>query len=105
MNYGITGHALRCLIAAVPLFAIPSARAVDPRSYAVELSANVQTAPPQITLKWTADSNATGYSVYRKAPSAGNWTPVTSLSAGTLAWTDVSVSNGGSYEYAVIKTT
>jgi hypothetical protein len=105
MNKRKTRNVLRCLAAAFSLTIISSAWAVDPRAYAVELSAKVQAAPPQITLSWTADANATGYSVYRKAPTAGNWTPLTTLSAGALNWTDVSVANGGSYEYAVTKTT
>ncbi len=105
MNFGITVFTLRSLLAAIALFTISSTRAVDPRSYAVELKASVQAAPPQITLTWTPDTNATGYSIYRKAPTAGNWIPVTSVSAATLTWTDVAVANGGSYEYAVVKTT
>jgi len=83
-----------------------SARAeTNPKYYAVEVSATVQAAPPQITLKWAPDSNATGYTVSRKAPTATSWTQVTTLAGSATAWPDVSVSNGGSYEYQVTKST
>src|SRR5205814_7492643 len=39
----------------------------SPEYYAVEASASVQVSPPQITLNWSADWNATGYTIFRKA--------------------------------------
>jgi hypothetical protein len=96
-------HAL--VAAAIVTLASPALHATDPRAYAVELSASIQIAAPQITLQWTADSNATGYSIYRKAPAATTWTAVTHLAASALTWTDSSVVNGGTYEYAVNKST
>ena len=77
----------------------------NPRFYAVEVSATVQAAPAQINLKWAADSNATGYTIFRKAPGATVWNQITTLAGSTTAWTDPNVSNGGSYEYAITKST
>jgi hypothetical protein len=105
MKNQVNRHLLRFLAAAFSSAIVCDTFAVDPRAYAVELSAEVQAAPAQITLKWTGDGNATGYSVFRKAPSASSWTAQTTLAANAAAWTDVSVANGGSYEYAVTKTT
>src|SRR5262252_7933570 len=100
-----TAYLTRALATAICFSIVASVRAVDPRAYAVELSATVQAAPPQITLRWTSDANATLYSVYRKAPSAPSWTPITTLSGSTLTWTDISAVNEESFEYAVIKST
>jgi hypothetical protein len=77
----------------------------DPKFYAVQASAQVQLSPPQITLLWAADSNATGYSVYRKAPSESSWGPGTSLASSATSYVDSSVSAGVAYEYQVSKTT
>src|SRR5947207_974221 len=82
-----------------------SARAADPRNYAVEVSATVQTTPPQITLKWPVDANATGYAVYRKAPADKSWTFLSSLGGGTTSWNDLSVTTGAGYEYGITKST
>jgi hypothetical protein len=105
MNKRMTCSLLRSSIAALLLSIISPARAWEPREYAVELTAQVQSVPPQITLKWTLDGNAITYAVYRKAPSASSWTPLATLPATALEWTDSSVSDGGSYEYAVTKST
>src|SRR5690349_16621065 len=88
---------LACAIL-VFLCALP-AQSVDPRNYAVEASATVQTAPPQITLQWTPDASATGYSVYRKAPAASSWNLLTALPGTATSWADSAVSIGTAYEY------
>ncbi|MGZ8939794.1 MAG: fibronectin type III domain-containing protein, partial [Limisphaerales bacterium] len=77
----------------------------NPRLYAVEVSATVQTAPAQIRLQWPADASATGYNIYRKAPSATSWTHLTSVAGLTTTWADGNVANGSSYEYAITKST
>src|SRR5687768_2148101 len=77
----------------------------NPRFYAVEVSATVQAAPAQIALKWTSDSSATGYNVYRKSPTATSWTHITSLGGSATSWTDGNVASGNSYEYGVTKST
>ncbi len=83
-----------------------SARAeTNPRFYAVEVSATVQAAPAQIRLSWALDANATGYTIYRKAPTATSWTQFATLAGSAASWSDQNVVNGGSYEYAIIRTT
>ena len=84
---------------------VPTRGETNPRFYAVEVSATVQTVPAQVTLKWTADSNASGYSIYRKTPSGTSWNFVTSLGGTAATWTDGNVASGNSYEYAVTKST
>ena len=77
----------------------------NPRFYAVEVSATVQPAPAQITLQWSADPYATGYTIFRKAPATTSWTQLTTLAGSINSWSDANVANGGSYEYAITKTT
>src|ERR1051325_4423522 len=76
----------------------------DPRHYAVELIASVQTNPPQITLNWPADSNATGYSISRKNPDALAWTALTNLSGSATKFSDANVAIGAAFEYRVAKS-
>src|SRR5689334_1167920 len=77
----------------------------DPKYYAVQASATVQTDPPQINLSWSADGNATGYTVSRKAIEAGSWGPGVSLGGSATGFTDSAVVAGTAYEYQVSKTT
>ncbi len=82
-----------------------SAHATDPKWYAVQVSANVQASPAQITLSWPVDSNANSYTVYRKAPTATSWSQIASLSGGTSSYTDSNVTPGQTYEYQVSSST
>jgi hypothetical protein len=75
----------------------------DPKFYAVMATADVQSSPAQITLRWNIDANATGYSIARR--SGNSWSTVANLSGSTLSWTDQNVAAGGSYEYRLIKNT
>jgi hypothetical protein len=77
--------------------------ALDTSDYAVLVSASVQESPAQITLSWPASSDATGYTVSRKALSATSWGSGTSVGTATT-YTDSSVSVGTVYEYRVVKT-
>jgi fibronectin type 3 domain-containing protein len=77
----------------------------DPKFYAVEVSANIQITPAQITLVWPADPRATSYKIYRKSLSASSWTPVTSLQGNATSFADNSVSVGSAYEYQITKST
>ena len=73
-------------------------------NYAVQLSATVQAAPPQIVLKWPQDDyGATSYTVYRKAKEATAWGTGTVLSGTTTNYTDASVVIGTTYEYRIVK--
>jgi hypothetical protein len=68
------------------------------------VSAAVQTNPPQITLSWPADSLATGYTLYRKAPDATNWGSGVTLASNATYFVDTNVLVGGSYEYRIAKS-
>src|SRR5437764_5834535 len=74
-------------------------------NYAVEVSASVQTSPPQIMLSWPQDSSGTpsSYTVYRKAPGAASWAGGTTLSGSATSFVDSGVAVGTAYEYAVVK--
>ena len=74
-------------------------------NYAVQLSAVVQSAPPQITLSWPQDSTATpnNYTVYRKAPGASSWGSGTTLPGSATSFVDSGVAVGIAYEFAVVK--
>ena len=65
----------------------------NPRYYAVVVSATVQAAPALITLCCAADASATGYNIYRKAPSATSWTHLTSLAGSATTWIDANVAS------------
>jgi hypothetical protein len=74
--------------------------------YTVQVSAIVQTSPPQITLQWEANDlyGVQSWSIYRKAKDAASWNYLTTVGATTTSWTDISVSVGSTYEYQIIKT-
>jgi hypothetical protein len=77
----------------------------DPKYYAVEASATYQTEPPQITLSWPPDANASSYEVARKSPDASVWGAPVSLPGGATSYVDTDVSVGTAYEYQVSKST
>lgn len=74
-------------------------------TYCVQISATVQTSPPQITLNWENDDpyGVQSFSIYRKDKDATSWNFLTTVSASTFSWTDTSVSVGSAYEYQIIK--
>jgi hypothetical protein len=69
---------------------------------AVQLSAQVQLSPAQITLNWASISGATSYFVYRKTKDAAGWGAYIGTTAGT-SFTDNTISVGQTYEYKVAK--
>ena len=72
--------------------------------YAVQLSATIQTNPPQITLHWPPDEyGANSYVVYRKLKDEGTWGLGVSLPGSATTFIDDTVSLGSAYEYKVIK--
>ncbi len=82
----------------------PNSRADTTWNYAVQISATVQAAPPQIALKWPQDDyGATNYTVYRKAKESTSWGTGTVLSGTTTNYTDASVVVGTTYEYRIVK--
>ena len=54
------------------VFAAGSARAIEAVDYAVRLTASVNAAVPNITLRWVADPDATAYTIHRRAPQPGD---------------------------------
>lgn len=85
------------LLGCAPLFALTTS------DLAVQVSATVQKAPPKITLSWPAASDATAYSISRKAPDATGWGSATALGTAT-SYEDTDVAVGEVYEYRVQKT-
>src|SRR5260221_8207356 len=75
-------------------------------NYAVEASATVQSAPPQITLSWPQDTTAVpnSYTVYRKAPGATSWGSGTALPGSATSYLDTGVAAGTAYEYQIVKS-
>ncbi|HTL69295.1 MAG TPA: hypothetical protein VL200_16640 [Lacunisphaera sp.] len=82
-----------------------STRGADPaESYAVEVSATVQSNPARITLTWTADPGVVNtYSVFRKDPGATNWTALINLQGTAMNYADSNVTIGRVYEYQVVR--
>ena len=78
---------------------------INPEFYAVQANAVVQSAPPQITLRWSADPNATGYTISRKTPNGSSWSAVGSVGGSATSWTDVNVAVGTLYEYRILRST
>src|SRR5438874_2713943 len=73
--------------------------------YAVQITATVQTSPPQITLHWEADPyGANNYTVYRKAKDATSWGGGTALAGSASSFVDNNAANGSAYEYAIVKS-
>src|SRR6266516_66280 len=74
-------------------------------NYTVQVSAAVQSAPPQVTLSWPQDTLGTpnSYTVYRKAPGATSWGSGTALAGTATSYTDTGVAAGSAYEYQVVK--
>jgi hypothetical protein len=71
----------------------------------VQISAEVQTNPPQITLKWEPDPyGANNYVVYRKAKQDNLWTSqLATLPGDATNYTDATVAAGTNYEYQIVK--
>jgi len=76
--------------------------------YAVQVSASVQSSPPQIALTWADDilwDPVNSYTVYRKALNGTSWGTGTVLPGSALGYTDTNVVNGGTYEYQIVRKT
>src|SRR3982750_4366968 len=72
--------------------------------YAVQISAIIQSDPPQITLQWPPDSyGADSYTVSRKLKNESSWGPPTVLQGSATKFTDEDVSAGATYEYQIVK--
>ncbi len=71
----------------------------------VQITASVQQSPARVTLSWTVHANATGYTIYKKAKNAGNWTSIAGVGSTVTQYVDNSVSWDSAYEYRVRKAT
>lgn len=78
---------------------------IDPKYYAVEVSAQVQSAPPQITLVWEKDGNASVYTISRRSSSAAGWSTLGTVAGNATQFADGTVSEGVAYEYQISKAT
>jgi len=68
------------------------------------MSANVESSPPSIALKWPVDPfGPSGYTVYRKSKNAGSWNMLANLPGNATGYVDNSVAAGATYEYQVVK--
>jgi hypothetical protein len=101
-NFSIVILILLCLASVIrPGFAVEATW-----EYSVQVSATVQSSPPQITLFWPQDVTGTprSYVVYRKALDDASWGAGTVLSGSTTNYVDSNVTDGAAYEYQIIKT-
>ncbi len=92
------------LSSCTPLLALSLASAELVSSYAVRVSAVVQTNPANITLSWPANAQATNCIRYRKTRDATSWGAGTSLGANATNYVDSGVSVGSAYEYRISQT-
>jgi hypothetical protein len=77
---------------------------IEARDRCVLVTAEVRKSPPQIELKWPADPKATGYTVFRKSPSATSWGDGrASVDPKENRYVDTDVEVGVAYEYKIAK--
>jgi hypothetical protein len=74
---------------------------ISPRDYAVLLSADVQSSPALIHLRWQPSELTGTYRIARKNPGDGDWHFVTEVGADVFEYYDPDVSPGEIYEYEV----
>lgn len=95
----LLGLMVWCFTASVPVFA---------QAYEASVRASVQfqASPPSITLNWQGLYSVTGYQIWRKLKGATSWgSPLATLDANALSWTDGNVQPQVSYEYKIRRTT
>jgi len=106
--FNVRNGVLILFSSALALVSALSSRAVEMTwEYSVQLSANVQVSPPQITLVWPQDQYVlpNSYTVYRKAPADSSWRQLTGLAGSATSYVDNNVVVGTAYEYQVVKST
>lgn len=93
------------VLAVVVFKYLPNMMAQSTADAAVQLSASVQTNPPQITLSWPTNTTTSQYLVYRKSKSATAWgTPLATLAGTATQYADNTVQNGLYYEYRIVRS-
>ncbi|MDX1950980.1 MAG: Ig-like domain-containing protein [Verrucomicrobiota bacterium] len=92
---------MQILGVAVLLQVGPVVWAINPLEYAVTVSATVVASPPQIHLKWPANSAVRKYTIRRKALMDNAWSrPLATLGQGSVGFVD-SVPLGSAFEYEI----
>ena len=99
---GAARSRLCCLLLAFNAFI---AKADSTWVYSVQISATVQTSPPQITLNWEPDLYTVhSYTIYRKMKNDNSWGAGLTLPGSATSFTDSNVAVGSAYEYQIIKS-
>ena len=87
------------------LFASAQLNAQTSIDASVQITAQVQTIPPSITLDWAPNSSATQHIIYRKAKSAVAWGAAIAILGGSVnQYIDTNVTVGVSYDYRIQRT-
>jgi hypothetical protein len=73
--------------------------------WAVRVTANVSTSPPQVQLNWAGDPNAVSWTVSRKPRDSGAWQDLATLEGNAASFTDSTAAVGVGYDYKIVKTT
>ena len=101
-------HALNytyVVLLSVALTSEKPAKADQSYVYAVQVSATVQSDPPEIRLSWEPDPyGADRYTVYRKGQNGTAWGAATVLPGTATRYVDRNVAIGGAYEYQIVKS-
>lgn len=91
-------------VLALITFVTYNALAQSASDVVVQLSADVQTSPPQVKLHWKKLTGAITYQIFRKTKNAAGWgTAVASLPSTDSTYTDNNVVPDSAYEYQVVK--
>ncbi len=77
--------------------------ALTTADYAVLATVQTSTNPPTITLKWSLDTRATNYLIYRKNPNDTLWNLISTQTGDATFFTDTNIVKGEYYEYRLSK--
>lgn len=92
-------------LALIFLFGAFTSFSQSAKDAAVELWANVQAAPPTVTLNWVGNGTTTNYQVARKLKTSSTWVTLSPINSGTTTqFVDNTVTTGTNYEYRVMRT-
>ena len=95
----------KCFILLGVLFVIFANGSAQVKQYAVEVSAEVRSSPPQLYFSWPKDPYAKEYIIFRKLKNEKEWGPVfASLEGSESSFTDSQVQPGQAFEYGFYKT-
>jgi hypothetical protein len=75
----------------------------ETRDYGIEVTAQIQKAPAQITLNWRASGDVPGFIVSRKTKEATTWQDLATLGPDARSFVDSTVQVRQAFEYRVIK--